>query len=72
MPMVKIMMTSGRMKAQKVLLQKEIARVVSDIADCPINAVQVVIDDRYELSEWSVGGQTWEEIVAHDQKIKIE
>lgn len=61
MPFVEVKMTKGRTKLQKEELMREISYAVARIAKCPLDVVSVVIDDRYDLDEWSVGGKTWEE-----------
>jgi 4-oxalocrotonate tautomerase family enzyme len=70
--MIKVMMTKGRTKDQKVQLMKQLTTITALIADCPVEAVSVIIDDSYELDEWAVGGRTWEEIVDAGASIKIE
>lgn len=63
MPIVNIQMTTGRSEDQKQRLIAEITEVVSRVADCPVPAVSVVIDDHYKLSDWGVGGKTWVELL---------
>lgn len=63
MPIVNLHMTLGRSDEQKQRLIAEITEVVSRVADCPSEAVSVVIDDHYKLSDWGVGGKTWVELL---------
>ena len=69
MPFVIVKMTKGRSADQKKELMRRITAVVSEEADCPKEVVQVVIDDQYELNEWSVGGISWEDKIGKKESI---
>jgi 4-oxalocrotonate tautomerase len=60
MPMVQISMVKGRTKEQIEGLIKEVSKNVSDIADCPITSVHVVINE-VESDHWGLGGETVED-----------
>ena len=66
MPLIEVKMTAGRSKEQKVQFMKEVTELASRVLECPKSAVTVIIDDSYQLDEWSVGGETWEEIISKE------
>jgi 4-oxalocrotonate tautomerase len=59
MPMIQINMVKGRTKEQMEKLIKEVSKNVSEIADCPITSVHVVINE-VEADHWGLGGETVE------------
>ena len=63
MPIIEVKMTSGRSKEQKKNIMKRITDVIEDELGCPREIINVLIDDRYNLDEWSLGGNTWDRLL---------
>jgi len=63
MPMVQINMVKGRTQEQIEGLISEVSKTVSEIADCPITSVHVVINE-VEANHWGLGGETVEKRLA--------
>lgn len=59
-----VKMTSGRPKDLKVTLLKRLTDDIQKATMVPKERINVILDDSYDLDEWAVGGDTWEEIVA--------
>ena len=60
MPIIEVKMTSGRTKEQKENIMRKITDVIEQELGCPRGIINVLIDDQYDLNEWSLGGETWE------------
>ena len=57
MPVVRIDLWKGRDKEKKKELIEKITSAVADAIDCPIEAVQVIINE-VEKDNWGTGGTT--------------
>lgn len=55
MPIVRVEMLTGRSQEQKNELAAVLTQETSRIAKCPVEHIQVIIDE-YERSDWAVGG----------------
>lgn len=55
MPVVKIDLWKGRDKEKKKKLIEKVTSAVVDAIDCPIEAVQVIINE-VEKDNWGIGG----------------
>jgi 4-oxalocrotonate tautomerase len=55
MPIVRVEMLTGRSQAQKTELAKVLSEETARIANCPVEHVQLIIDE-YERASWAVGG----------------
>ena len=55
MPVVRIDLWKGREKETKKKLIKQITSAVTDAIGCPIEAVQVIINE-VEKDNWGIGG----------------
>ena len=55
MPFVRIDLWKGRGKEKKKELIKKVTSAVVDAIDCPIEAVQVIINE-VEKDNWGIGG----------------
>lgn len=55
MPIVRVEMLAGRTQAQKNELAKVLSAETARIAKCPVEHVQLIIDE-YDRSSWAVGG----------------
>jgi len=55
MPVVRIDLWKGRDKEKKKELIEKITSAVADAIDCPIEAVQVIINE-VEKDNWGTGG----------------
>jgi len=55
MPVVRIDLWKGREKEKKKELIEKITSVVADAIGCPIEAVQVIINE-VEKDNWGIGG----------------
>lgn len=64
MPVVIVKMTKGRSNDQKKTIIKKITDIISKVAICPKNIVNVIIEDGCTLDDWGLGGKTWTERLA--------
>jgi len=55
MPVVKIDLWKGREKETKKELIEKTTSVVADVIGCPIEAVQIIINE-VEKDNWGIGG----------------
>lgn len=55
MPIVRVELLAGRSQEQKNELAAVLTRETSRIAKCPVEHIQVIIDE-YRHSDWAVGG----------------
>jgi len=55
MPIVRVEMLAGRSQAQKDELAKVLSDETARITKCPVEHVQLIIDE-YERASWAVGG----------------
>jgi len=55
MPVVRIDLWKGREKETKKELMEKTTSVVADVIGCPIEAVQIIINE-VEKDNWGIGG----------------
>lgn len=63
MPVVVLKMTNGRSNQQKKELIRRITDTVAEVAVCPKNIINVIIEDSCTLDDWGVDGKTWTQII---------
>jgi len=57
MPVVRIDLWKGREKETKKELIEKVTSVVADVIGCPIEAVQIIINE-VEKDNWGIGGNS--------------
>ncbi|MBM4763341.1 2-hydroxymuconate tautomerase [Bacillus sp. B15-48] len=57
MPYVQINLTKGRSEDQIERLINEVTKTVSEVADAPTTAIQVVVNE-IELTHWGLAGDS--------------
>ncbi len=56
MPIIRIDMLAGRSKSQKKRLIEKVTEVVSEVAECPKEAITIVISD-FKKENWGHSGK---------------